>query len=64
MNHVQEAANKIGSQAEMARQLGVTYQVISKWVKQGYVPASRAAEICRLSGVHWEDLSPDFDWPC
>lgn len=40
-----------GTQAAMAEALGVSQQVVSKWLHQGWVPALRALEIEMLTGV-------------
>ncbi len=48
---MQDAVEKIGSQAALARELGVTQQAVSVWLKQGYAPAERAREIEMLCGV-------------
>lgn len=48
---IEQAVEKTGSQAALARELGVTQQAVSVWLKQGYVPAGRAREIEMLCGV-------------
>ncbi len=63
MNAVEKAVQAIGNQAETARQLDVTYQFVSIWVKEGKVPPGQAVKLSRLSGVDYTELAPDFDWP-
>lgn len=53
--HVREALgqaiDRAGSIAELARQLGVTYQAVQGWLRRGGVPARRAVEIEALYGI-------------
>lgn len=44
-NPVLQAAQAAGSQANLARALGVSEPAIRKWVLQGWVPVRRAQEI-------------------
>lgn len=56
---IELAVAKAGSQTALAQQLisqhphkpHPSQQVISQWVKRGYVPPSRAKEIADVSGV-------------
>lgn len=36
---------------QMAKDLGVSFQAVQQWVKQGYVPLTRVTEIEALYGV-------------
>jgi DNA-binding transcriptional regulator YdaS (Cro superfamily) len=36
---------------QIARDLGVTFQAVQQWVKQGYVPLTRVTEIESLYGI-------------
>lgn len=56
---VEMAIEKAGTQAELARTLGVGRQLVNHWVKQGKVPPDRALEIERRLGVHRHFLNPD-----
>lgn len=65
MNAVQEAetytgildvAVRAGSLQTLAEELGVTYQAIQQWIKIGYVPLSRIAEIQTYYGVPRTEL--------
>lgn len=38
-------------QVKLAEALGVTQQSVSKWVRRGWAPVQRAAEIEHLTGV-------------
>lgn len=40
-----------GGQAALARQLGVSQQAVSKWVRRGFVPVNRVVEIEAQFGV-------------
>lgn len=53
MNHkgVEKAVEIAGSQANLARVLGVTQVAICNWAKRGWVPLRRAMEIENLLGV-------------
>lgn len=50
-NAVARACEAAGSQAQLARSLGVTEQAVSSWVRRGWVPKHRAPEIEALYGV-------------
>lgn len=45
-----------GGFSAMAEKCGVSYQVVQKWNRLGYVPTVRVAEIERLYGVPREEL--------
>ena len=49
------------TQASLARELGVTAQVVHNWVKRG-VPPERAPELEKILGVSKQKLCPDFPW--
>lgn len=44
---------------ELARQIGVAPQAVSKWKRDGVVPATRAAQVARALGVSMRDIRPD-----
>lgn len=48
---IQEAVARLGTQTELAARLGVTQQVVSIWLRRGWVPLTRAAEIEHHTGV-------------
>lgn len=45
-----------GGFSAMAEKLGVSYQVLQKWNRRGYVPTTRVADIERLYGIPREEL--------
>lgn len=47
---LQEIVNWFGSQANLARALGVDRAAVSHWVKRGWLPPKRAVMIELLSG--------------
>ncbi|TEA71881.1 transcriptional regulator [Allopusillimonas ginsengisoli] len=60
---LEEAAQKYGSEAALARALGVSRGALNQWKKQGRnVPAEHAPEIERLTGVPCERLCPSIRW--
>lgn len=48
---VEKAITSAGSQANLAAALGVKQQAVSAWLKKGFVPPKRAAEIEHQFGV-------------
>lgn len=50
-NGVFELVLKAGSQTALAEQLGVSQQVVSKWLRRGYVPTRRVLECEATFGV-------------
>jgi DNA-binding transcriptional regulator YdaS (Cro superfamily) len=56
------AVEVVGSQGELARQLGIKRQQVTKWVRRGYVPAARCVAIEAATGrrVTCEMLRPDI----
>ncbi|WP_370662737.1 YdaS family helix-turn-helix protein [Massilia frigida] len=42
---IADAVIAAGTQSILASQLGVTQQVVSKWLRRGWVPLRRASEI-------------------
>lgn len=55
--------NKHGVKAELARRMGLSRSAISAWFAEGgRVPAERALQIERLTGVPRSRLRPDL-WP-
>jgi len=51
-----------GSQAELARLLGISSMAVSQWRARGRIPAERCAEIAAISGgrLSLSDLRPDL----
>lgn len=50
------AVAKAGGQAKLAEELGVSQQLISRWVLRGWVPPERVVEIEALYGVPRKQL--------
>lgn len=48
---IAEAVVLAGSQENLANQLGVSQQAVSKWERRGYVPAHRVLEIEAQYGI-------------
>ena len=51
MTGIAEAVLMAGSQAKLADVLGVSQQLVSKWMRQGWVPMRRILEIEAQYGV-------------
>jgi len=51
-----KAVKAAGSQTELADKVGVTQQVISKWVRVGFVPLNRAVELEELYDIPRREL--------
>lgn len=48
---IQNALKQAGTQVKLAAALGVSQQIVSMWLKRGWVPLQRAKEIEILYGV-------------
>ena len=57
---LQDAIEAAGGASALADQLGVTYQAIWYWMRDGKVPIARVVEVERITGVPRERLRPDF----
>lgn len=53
---IMDAVIHAGSQAALGRELGVTWQAVSQWLRQGYVPVGRVTQIETLYGIPRERL--------
>lgn len=62
MDALIEATRICGSQAELARRIGLSQQVVNNWARRGNVPAEYCPAIERETGVRCESLRPDVDW--
>lgn len=56
---IEQAVKKAGGRAAVARELGVTPEAVRQWIKKK-LPAERAVDLERLSGVHRSSLRPDL----
>lgn len=45
-----------GNQQNLAEKLGVSQQVVSRWMRRGWVPVDRAQEIEALLGISRKSL--------
>lgn len=59
-NAVRLAAAAIGSEAKLAKALGIRQQAVNQWVNRGTVPAYRAAMVEKLTGIPKGLLNPLF----
>jgi len=59
---IEEAAQIVGSQSELARILGVSPQAVQQWVAINHVPAKRVRDIVKSTGgkITASDLRPDL----
>jgi DNA-binding transcriptional regulator YdaS (Cro superfamily) len=48
---IADAVLRAGSQTELAAKIGVSQQVVSKWLKRGFVPLARVVEIESEYGI-------------
>lgn len=65
MSPIQNACAKLGGQAALARELGLTAAAVSQWVAGiRPVPAEHCPRIERLTDgeVRCEELLPNVDW--
>lgn len=58
---LRRAIDAAGSQAALARKIGVAQQTVSAWLTiKGRVPAERVQAVARATGVAPEALRPDL----
>lgn len=64
MNALTKAIQLVGGQAELARRLGTTSQVVHNWRIRGNVPAEYvpAIEDATFGHVRAEEIRPDVPW--
>lgn len=51
MTGIAEAVAVVGSQSKLAERLGVSQQIVSKWLARGHVPVRRVVEIEAQTGI-------------
>jgi len=56
---IKQAADRVGSQTRLAELLGVSKQVVSYWVRRGYVPPKWARRVETATGVSVAELCPE-----
>lgn len=61
-NIVEQAFQKAGGREKLMSALGLSKQTMSDWKKKGYVPASHAVAVERITGIARELLCPKFAW--
>jgi len=49
--HINQLIREVGSQAELARQLGIVRSNISHWIRNNRIPAAQALILERLYGI-------------
>ena len=54
---LQRAIQKIGSQAALARALGIKIQAVHQWIE---VPPLRVLDVERVTGIPRHELRPDI----
>jgi pyruvate kinase len=57
MEHLNTYLRERGRLSELAKALGVTPSAIAQWKR---VPAERASEVSRITGIRLADLRPDI----
>ena len=62
MSALDKAISRFGSQAKLARAIGVTPMAVTNWKKRGGVPAEQCGKIEVVTGgkVKRRDLRPDI----
>lgn len=58
-SNIEKAVEKAGGRGAVARELGVTPEAVRQWIINS-IPAKRAIDLERLSGVHRKLLRPDL----
>ena len=62
MRPIDRLVKRAGSQAAIARALGLFNQNVQNWVVRGNIPADHCAKLEKLYGLRCEDMRPDFKW--
>lgn len=57
--HIENAVKKAGGRGAVAKALGVTPEAVRQWITVK-LPAERAVELEKISGVHRSFLRPDL----
>lgn len=58
MDNLKAWCRRNGGTRELAAKLGLSYQAVSRWFRQGYVPAERVTAVAQLTRVAKRDLNP------
>jgi DNA-binding transcriptional regulator YdaS (Cro superfamily) len=59
---IAEAYERAGGRKTVMASLGAKKQSLSDWIRKGYVPADKAAQLEAISGVSRRALCPHFNW--
>lgn len=54
------AIKAAGSQAKLAEAIGRTQQAVSKWVREGRIPAEYVVAVEKATGINRAELRPDL----
>jgi len=54
---IKSAVERAGGAAKLAAALGVSHQIVYKWVARGWAPTARAAQIEELYGIPRAELA-------
>ena len=57
----QESIRRYGL-SRLARGVGVKPQAVASWIEKGRIPAERARDVSRETGIPLHELRPDL-WP-
>jgi len=56
MTGIDKVIAAAGTQAALAKQEGVSQQIVSRWVSRGYVPSSRVVGLSATYGIPKAEL--------
>jgi DNA-binding transcriptional regulator YdaS (Cro superfamily) len=56
---IEQAIANVGGRSQVAKRLGVTVEAVRQWIERR-IPAERAVELEKISGVHRSELRPDL----
>ena len=58
---IEKAIEKAGGRGAVAKALGLTVEAVRQWtLDDRRIPATRAVELEKISGVHRSELRPDL----
>lgn len=61
-SYLKMAISAAGSQANLAKAIGVTQQAVHGWVKRGYAPLDRCVSISKLYNIEVGSVMGDRDY--
>lgn len=59
-NSLELAVRAVGSQTKLAEAIGRTQQAVSKWAKDGRIPAEYVVAVEKATGIPRQKLRPDL----